>query len=166
MRNLFVGFGFVCLSTSLALGACQPTVHVEPVSNWSSRTVEAQTRQSVIRDYIQSWQSLDKAFSTGNAGLLAHDFVGTARDQLAESIRTQEAAGISTEYCGAQHNIQIIFYSPEGLSIQLMDRVDYRMRVMKNGKPLATHNFQARYIAVLTPSATRWMVRIFQAEPQ
>lgn len=166
MRRFVMGFFVICALAPLAFGACQPVVHIEPASNWSSRQIEPLTHQSVLKDYLESWQSMDKAFLTDDPGLLARDFVGTARDRLAASIQEQAKAGLTAGYCDGTHNIQIVFYSPEGLSIQLTDRVDYQVSIFKKGRLLSTSHVHARYIAVLTPSATRWMVRVFQAEPQ
>lgn len=164
MHKFVLSLGIACASVPLAFGACQSTVHVQPDSNWSSRKVESQTHESVIRDYLESWQSLRAAFASNNVGLLEHDFVGSAREKLSASISQQAKAGISSDYCDRAHDLQITFYSPDGLSIQVVDMVNYEESVVRQGKLLATHQFQARYVAVLTPSATRWRVRIFQAE--
>lgn len=166
MRKLLLNLVILCTSAPLAFGACQPSVHIRPDNNWSSRKVESQTHQSVIRDYLESWQALHTAFASNNAAVLRHDFVGIAHEKLSASIGEQAKAGLQSDYCATTHDLQIIFYSPDGLSIQLLDNVSYRVSVREHGKPVATHQFHARYVAVLTPSATRWMVRIFQADPQ
>ena len=61
--------------------------------------------------------------------LLDADFVGAAKDKLAETIQQQAALGIRTRYQDRAHDIQIIFYSPDGLSIELKDKVDYDVQV-------------------------------------
>ena len=67
-------------------------------------------------------------------------------------------------YQDRAHDLQIVFYSPEGLSIQIVDTVDYDEQVLDHDKVLATKLVRKRYVVVLTPSEVRWRVRVFQAE--
>jgi hypothetical protein len=146
------------------LWADQPTVQVEPPQLQGSRPLEKQTESAVIRDYLRSWQSFRGALDQNQADLLDADFVGTARDKLAETIEEQAKIGIHTRYQDRTHNLQIVFYSPEGLSVQLIDTVEYDEQVLDHDKVLATERVRARYLVVLTPAEVRWKVRIFQAE--
>jgi hypothetical protein len=86
-----------------------------------------------------------------NAALLDQDFVGTARDKLAEAIQQQSTLALHTRYQDKSHDIQVVFYSPEGLSIQLVDTVEYDVQVLDHDKLKATQPVRARYIVVLTP---------------
>jgi hypothetical protein len=106
------------------------------------------------------------AFDQNRAALLNRDFEGEAKDKLAAAISGQIKSGIHTKYEDRSHNIQIVFYSPEGLSIQLVDNVEYDQQVFQNGKLLATQPARARYVVVMTPSQVRWRVRVFQAQPE
>jgi predicted PhzF superfamily epimerase YddE/YHI9 len=72
--------------------------------------------------------------------------------------------GIHTRYLERSHDLQIVFYSPEGLSIQLTDTVEYEEQVLDHDKVLATKPIRKRYLVVLAPAEVRWRVRIFQAE--
>lgn len=150
----------------LGLWADQAEVQVKPPQLHSPRPLEKQTATSVVRDYLQSWQTLKSAFEQNRAGMLDADFVGVAREKLGDTIHQQAAAGIHTHYQDRSHDVQIVFYSPDGLSIQLVDNVDYDEQILSGGKVLATQPVRARYVVVLTPAADRWRVRIFQATPE
>ena len=157
-----------CLAL-LGAAACafgQDGVRVEPTVFHGPRPLAAQTQASVIRDYLQAWTSLDAALGQNRAGLLDQDFVGVARTKFAQTIQDQEKFGLRTRYQKQSHDIQIIFYSPEGLSIQLVDNIEYSEQLLDHGKIVATQPVRARYIAVLTPSEVRWRVRVLQSEAQ
>ena len=154
------------LAMPAALCAQQPSVKVEPPHVQGSRPVEQLTEAAVVRDYLEGWQSFRAAMEQNRPALLSPAFVGTAQDKLTSTIQQQAALGIHTRYIDRSHDLQIVFYSPEGLSIQLIDNVAYDEQVFDQNNVLTTQHLRARYIAVLTPAATRWTVRIFQAAPE
>ena len=125
--------------------------------------MEKQTQQAVVRDYLESWKSLQIAFEQNRADLLNADFVGSARDTLTNAIREQSALGMRTQYRDLSHNIQIVFYSPEGLSIELLDTVKYDLQVFDGSRLVGQHQQSVRYLVVMSPSQVRWRIRIFQA---
>jgi hypothetical protein len=139
-------------------------VRVEPVHLQGPRVLQEQTQAAVIRDYLQGWQTMAAAFDQNRADLLDGDFVGTARDKMGEAILQQSAAGIHTRYQDKSHDLQIVFYSPEGLSIQLIDTVEYTVQVLNRDKVETTQQVRGRYIVVLTPTEVRWRVRVLQAQ--
>jgi hypothetical protein len=159
-------FGCSVLAALSVWGSDQPTVRVEPTDSVGPRTLEKQTQTAVIRDYLQAWQSLSRALDQNRADLLNHDFVGTAKEKLTDTIREQTKLGIQTRYQDGKHDIQLVFYSPEGLSIQLVDTVEYDVQLLDHEKPQITQHVRARYVAVLTPTEVQWRVRVFQAEPE
>jgi hypothetical protein len=128
--------------------------------------LEEQTQKAVIRDYLQAWQALSGALEQNRVDLLDSEFVGSAREKLADTIQDQARLGIQTRYRDRSHDLQLIFYSTEGLSIQLVDTVEYDVQLVDHGKELATQHVRARYVAVLSPTEVRWKVRVFQAEPK
>jgi hypothetical protein len=140
----------------------QPSVHVAPMDSVGPRPVEKQTQSSVVRDYLQAWQALGGAFSQNRADLLDGYFVGIAKEKLADTIREQRTLGIQTAYRDESHDLQVVFYSPEGLSIQLLDHVEYEVEVRDHGKTVGTQHVRTRYVAVLTPTESKWKVRVFQ----
>lgn len=154
------------LAISLACHAQEPSVHEAPPNLHGSHPLDPEgvTEKAVIRDYLESWKYMRNALDSNQASLLGPYFVGTAHDKLAEAIAQQAKAGIHTEYLDRSHDLQIIFYSPEGLSIELRDDVVYDEQVMQGGNILGRQTIHARYLAVLTPSDIRWVVRIFQPE--
>jgi hypothetical protein len=157
------------LSCALAVAfpavADQPSVQVQPPDLLGSRPLEPQTQSAVVRDYLESWQAFRAAFEENQPALLDADFVGIARDKLGAAINDQTKLGIHTTYQDLSHNLQIVFYSPEGLSIQLIDTVEYDEQIFDRDKPVATQHVTARYLVMLTPAEVRWKIRLFQAEP-
>jgi hypothetical protein len=148
----------------LCLAANQPSVRVEPSHLEGPRQLAPQTAAAVVRDYLESWQGMAAALEQNSADLLDENFVGSAHDKLADTIHQQAAMGIHTRYQDLSHDLQIVFYSPEGLSIQLVDNVEYDEQVFLADKTLATKRMRARYVVVLTPSEVRWRVRVLQAD--
>ncbi|HEY0794361.1 MAG TPA: hypothetical protein VGD64_01135 [Acidisarcina sp.] len=152
------------LALALPCAASEPAIKVEPPQLQGSRPLEKQTESAVIRDYLHSWKTLQAALDQNQEALLDQDFAGTARDKLASTIEDQVKAGIHTRYEDSAHEFRIVFYSPEGLSIQLVDTVDYDQQVLVKDKVLASKHIRQRYVVVLTPSEVRWKVRILQAD--
>ena len=162
LRSLFVSC--TVLAAMCSVCAAQPDVRVEPAHLQGPRELQPQTQSAVLRDYLQGWKTVNTAFDQNNPAVLDPDFVGTAHDKLADAIHQQAAAGIHSRYVDKSHDIQIVFYSPDGLSIQLIDNVQYDVQVLDHDKVQTTQQVSARYIVVLTPAEVRWRVRVFQAE--
>lgn len=156
----------VCASIVLASGmaAAQPEVTVDTSQLKGPRPLEEQTKAAAIRDYIESWQGMSDAFQQNRADLLDEDFVGTAKDKLAHAIDEQAKAAVHTRYQDRSHHIQFLFYSPEGLSIELTDDAEYDVQVFDHDKVVSSVPASAHYIVVLTPSEVRWRVRVMQAD--
>lgn len=148
--------------TALVTADGQPSVRVRAMNSAGPRPVEAQTQSSVIRDYLLAWKTMDSAMADNRADLLEGYFVGQAKDKLANTIHEQQNIGIHTSYQDRSHDIQVVFYSPEGLSIQLTDEVEYDVAVQNGDHELGAQHVRARYIAVLTPTESKWKVRVFQ----
>lgn len=152
--------GLLILSS---LSAAQASVQVEPAHLDGPRTLADQTAKAVVDNYIESWKTLNTALDTNRIDLLDRDFVGSARDKIAETIQQQMKLGLHTSYLDKSHHVQITFYSPEGLSIELTDTVEYDQQVVDHDKVISTQHLSTRYVVVLTPSETRWRVRVYQA---
>jgi hypothetical protein len=151
------------LLVALAVSASdRPTVRVEPMDSVGPRPVERQTQSTVVRDYLLAWQTLNNAMSQNRVDLLEACFVGLAKEKLADTIREQQKLGIETTYQDKSHNIKVLFYSTEGLSIQLLDEVEYEVEVRGPSQSLGTQRIHTRYVAVLTPTESKWKVRVFQ----
>jgi hypothetical protein len=154
------------LATLFVGASDQLSVRVEPTDSVGPRTLEKQTETAVVRDYLQAWHSLSGALEQNRVDLLNADFVGTAKEKLSDTIQEQAKLGLQTRYVDKAHDVKLVFYSPEGLSIQLVDTVDYDVQLIDHEKPQITQHVRARYVAVLTPTEVQWKVRVFQAEPE
>ena len=157
---------FWLLATLFVGASDQPSVRVESTDSVGPRTLEKQTETAVVRDYLKAWHSLSGALEQNRIDLLNADFVGTAKEKLSDTIQEQAKLGIQTRYTDKAHDVKLVFYSPEGLSIQLIDTVDYDIQLIDHEKPQITQHVRARYVAVLTPTEVQWKVRVFQAEPE
>src|SRR5205085_10543962 len=130
LRNLrIVVASAPVLAVLLCSGDEKPSVQVASMDSVGPRPVEEQTRSGVVRDYLQAWQTMNSAFSENRPELLDAYFLGAAKERLGETIREQRNLGIETLYRDRSHKLQASFYSPEGLSIQLLDDVEYEMEV-------------------------------------
>lgn len=161
MRLAFISFANLVVLSSMAVA--QASVNVEPSHLNGPRPLADQTAKSVVDNYIQSWQSLNAAMNGNRVDALDRDFVGDAKDKLVETIQQQIKSGLRSSYQDKSHDVQIIFYSPEGLSIELTDKVEYDQQIIDHDKVVSTQHVEARYVVVLTPSETRWRVRVYQA---
>jgi hypothetical protein len=154
---------FIFLAAASNFGFAQASVRVEPPNLQGPRLLPEQTGKAAIRDYQQAWQSFSAAFEQNRSDLLDPAFVGTAKDELAQTIKQQAALGIRTHYQDRSHDLQIVFYSPDGLSLQLIDKVEYDLQLLDRDGVKTTQHINARYVIVLTPAEVRWRVRVFQA---
>lgn len=152
----------VCMAAAPLLGA-QPEVRVEPSHLEGPRQLADQTATAVVNNYIEAWVSLRTALEQNRTDLLDRSFVGDARDKLADTIRQQAKLGLQTTYRDRSHDVKIVFYSPEGLSVELTDTVQYDVQVHDGDKTIAIQPVTQRYLVVLTPTEVRWRVRVFQA---
>ena len=154
---------FAGIASTASFAAAQATVLVEPVKLQGPRLLENQSKAAVIRDYLRAWQGLRAALEQNRPELLDADFVGTAKDKLAGTVKQQGEIGIRTQYQDRSHDLQILFYSPDGLSIELADKVEYDVQVIDHDKVVTTQRESTRYLVVLTPAEIRWKVRVFQS---
>jgi hypothetical protein len=149
-----------------AFAADKPVVRVEPPSLQGPRQLQQQTAKAAVQDYLESWAVLGNAFSQNRPELLDKGFIGDAEDKLAATIKQQQSGGVHTVYRDKSHDVKILFYSPDGLSIELADAVQYDVQLYDHDKAIGTEQVHAQYIVVLTPTEVRWRVRIFQAQPE
>ncbi len=163
LRNVLTLSAVMGVAT-LALG--QASVHVEPYHLDGPRPLQQQTADAVVRDYLESWQSMGKALGQNSAAALDRDFVGDAMKKLTKTVQQQSRMGVRSEYSDQSHDVQIVFYSPEGLSVELTDKVEYDVRILDHDKLQTTQHVTTRYVVVLTPTEVRWRVRVFQAVPE
>ena len=163
---IFSGLLFAAVAAVVSspfFAAETPAVHVASMDSVGPRPLEQQTRTAIVRDYLEAWQSMSNALADNRPALLDDSFVGLAKEKLADTIRAQSASKIQSSYHELSHDLRILFYSTECLSIQLADDVEYDVEVRHDGQSFGTQHIKTRYLAVLTPTESRWKVRILQA---
>lgn len=169
-RILCSALGGVLLLSGAVSGQ-EPAVRVEPpsapgapFSGQAARDFSV-TKTAVVRDYLEAWRNFRAAFEQNQADLLGRSFVGGARDTLAAAIAQQASLGLRTHYLDRSHDLQIVFYRPGGGSLEMTDSVEYEQQTLNAHGVVADPTIHARYTIVLTPTETRWAIRIFQAQP-
>lgn len=161
MLRSVLTFSAILGAATLAIG--QANVQVEPYHLDGPRPLQQQTADAVVRDYVESWQSMEKALGQNSASALERDFSGDALTKLTKTVEQQSRMGIRSQYSDQSHDIQIVFYSPEGLSVELTDKVEYDVKIFDHDKLQTTQHVTTRYVVVLTPTEVNWRVRVFQA---
>jgi hypothetical protein len=141
-----------------------PSVQLN-VDSAGGRPVEELTRKSVARDYARAWQSLAQALEKNRADLIDNDFVGIAEEKFAAAVADQAKAGLRTRYIDRGHKVDVLFYSPEGLSIELRDTASLERQVLDGDKVLFSEQVTAHYVSLMTPTEVRWKVRLLQESP-
>jgi hypothetical protein len=164
LRESFILLCLLGAATSM-LGADQPSVRVETPDLQGPRKLQDQTAKAAVQNYLDSWQSMSRALSQNRPDLLDRGFIGSAKEKLAATIKDQNAQGIHTLYRDRSHDVKILFYSPDGLSIELADTVAYDVQLFQGNASIGTQEVHARYLVVLTPTEVRWRVRIFESQP-
>lgn len=148
-----------------AIGSAQPAIHIEPPDLSGTHTLQQQTALAAIHNYVQAWDVFRAVMAQNRADLLDRDFIGDARDKLSATLQQQASLGIRTNYRDRAHDIQVVFYSPDGLSLELIDDVEYDIQLITADRQTSAQHVKARYLVVMTPTETKWRVRVFQAVP-
>jgi hypothetical protein len=164
LKSLLIVTGLVFASSQS--GNAQASVHVEAENLKGPRVLQDLTKSAVIRDYLQGWQSFSQALEQNRSDLLNIEFTGNAKEKLTETVQDQATLGIRTRYKDLSHDLQIVFYSPEGSSVEMTDKVEYEVQVIDHDKVTTAQRVNARYMVVMTPAETRWRVRVFQSVPE
>jgi hypothetical protein len=131
--------------------------------NAGPRQIEDTTEQAVARDYARAWESMTTALSQNRSDMLDADFVGVALDNLRERVNQQQQSGLHTRYIDRGHNLQAVFYSPEGSAIQLRDVAQFEVQFLDGDKVIHNEQRTETYTVVMTATENRWKVRVLQA---
>jgi hypothetical protein len=165
---VFVGGAALFASASLSLmhrvraaEADAPGITIQ-TSAAQPREIEQQTQQAIQRQYSAAWSAMKKALSDNRVDLLDAAFVGAARDEFAQQIEQQNRNKMSTRIADRGHQVNAVFYSPEGTAIQLTDNVDLEKQYLANGKVIHTEQRQQQYVVLMTLVEDRWKVRVLQ----
>ena len=162
---------FLCLAPALATPSELPAARVLPKVTLASvapgpRELEDTTAKSVVTDYAQAWQAMAESLAEGRSDLLDAYFVGDARDALAAGVADEQRQNMRTRYVDHGHKLDVLFYSPEGLSILVRDTAHLEIQVLADGKLVAAKPVTLHYLALLTPTEVRWKVRAIEAVPE
>ena len=131
--------------------------------NIAPRPIEDLTSKSVPRDYALAWQTMEQALAQNQPGLLDGYFTGSAKQDLADRVKSQIKSGLQTRYTDRGHKLNAIFYSPAGDAMELRDHAQFDMQVLDGGKVIYDQPVTAEYVVLMTPGADRWLVRQLQA---
>jgi hypothetical protein len=157
-QSLWV-FALVVLC-ALAAPADAPEVAVQlDISKAGPRKIEAQTEGRILADYRLAWADIAQGLNTNDPGPFAVGFVGAAKKSLDARVADQRRSGVTTQYSSQTHQLQAVFYAPEGDLIELHDTAELDMQLRAGGKVIHEDHGVHRYVVLMTPGADRWVIR-------
>lgn len=145
------------------LADSKPAVHLN-ASKAAPRQLEDSTEQAIARDYAAAWQALEHALADNTTAPLNDNFIGFALDKLSQRVKDQKANGITTRIIDRGHNVEAIFYSPDGSAMELKDTATLETQVLDGSTVIHSDQAQVRYYAIMTGAEDRWKVRVLQSE--
>lgn len=153
----------LCLPSAFAADSAQ--VHLD-VTKAGPRAVESLTERGVLRDYRFAWTSLAQALEFNTVDPLEGPFAGEAKKWLAQTVAEQQHSGLSQRYLDQKHQLEAVFYAPEGDVMELHDTAEYQLQISDGGKLIHEEHVVLHFVVLMTPAADRWVVRQLQAVPQ
>ena len=82
------------------------------------------------------------------------------------TIASQQQSDLSQRYADQSHQVEAVFYAPEGDVMELHDTAQYQLQILDGDKTIQDEHVTVHYIILMTPTADRWVVRQLQAVPQ
>src|SRR5215475_8107618 len=137
LAALLVGGVALVLPNQQILADAQPSISVN-VQSAGPRHVEDTTQRSVARDYAAAWTAMTQALDQNRTDVLATNFTGTANDKLTASVTEQRKSGLHQRIVDRGHNVQAVFYSPEGSAMELHDTAQVQLQLMDGSKVVRT----------------------------
>jgi 2-keto-3-deoxy-L-rhamnonate aldolase RhmA len=101
-----------------------------------------------------------------HSGRLAALIAGTASVWLDDVVTSQQRNGISSRYLNQTHQLEVVFYAPEGDMIELHDTAVYDLQIFDGSKAIHDERVVVHYVVLMTPAADRWVIRQLQAVPE
>lgn len=138
-----------------------PSVHLD-ASQVTGKQIEDLTGQALARDYAKAWRTYAVAFDKNQADTIDGDFAGVAAEKLISGVAMQAKSGLHRRYVDKGHQVEALFYSPDGTSVELRDTAKFEVQYMDGDKVLHTEDGTRSYIALMTPTEVRWKVRVLQ----
>jgi hypothetical protein len=134
------------------------------ISNSQPREVEETTQKSVTREYSTAWKTLIDALENNHLDRIGASFVGTAEDQLRKQIEEQKTSRLSTRIVDHGHKVDVVFYSPEGSTMQLRDTAQLERQYLNGGRIVHSENITQKYVVLMAVTGDRWKVRVLQEQ--
>lgn len=158
-------FGLWAPKTAV-IGSAPPSLpRVELTASRGPRDLEDLTRQKIVHDYAAAWQTLAAGLEQNRAELLNDYFTGFAKREFTQTIADQTGTAIHRHYVDHGHELEAVFYSPDGSVIQLQDNAEFEVQIFDGARLLHGEKMTARFLVLMTPAADRWMVRLLQNVP-
>jgi hypothetical protein len=161
---LFIILALAVSSYGADSSAPEAQMHLD-VSKASPRQVEDLTERGILRDYRLAWTSLTQAMALSALDPLDGPFAGDAKRTLRQTVQSQQHSGLRTRYTGQKHQVEAVFYAPEGDVMELHDTAQYQLQVSDGGKIIHDEPVTMRFVVLMTPGADRWVIRQLQAVP-
>jgi hypothetical protein len=149
------------LVASLCVAQDLPSVQFNDASA-TGKQLEDLTRNAVKRDYAKAWNTLAQVMNDNNADKIEGDFTGVAADKLTSAVEQQAKSGLHRRFVDRGHKVDVLFYSPDGTSIQLRDTAQLEIQLLDGDKVVHSDNVTRQYISLMTPTEIRWKVRVLQ----
>jgi hypothetical protein len=130
------------------------------------RAVESLTEHGILRDYRFAWNSMAQALEFNTLDPLEGPFAGEAKTWLRDTVASQQRSGLSQRYVNQSHQLEAVFYAPEGDVMELHDTADYQLQISDGGKIIHDEHVVLHFVVLMTPAADRWVIRQLQAVPQ
>lgn len=150
--------GFVMCVSLAAAAQSLPQVHLD-AEGLSPRPIEQLTGTAIARDYALAWRDMASASESGQPASLSEEFVGFAKERLAQRVAEQNRTGVHVRIVDHGHHLKAVFYSADGSAMQLFDHAELEIQIFDGGKLLDTENVPHEYVVLMTPGADRWYVR-------
>lgn len=129
------------------------------------RSLEAATAASVQRNYAHAWQAIAAAMEQNQSQLLNADFVGIAKDQLAQAIDEQGKRGLKRRYIDHGHQVEVVFYSPDGSAVELHDDARLEIQYLDGNKIVHSEQGTFHFLVLMTAAEASWKVRLLENVP-
>jgi len=166
MLQLLSGGIVICAAAMYSAAAdAAPQVTLN-ASKATPRQVEPLTERAVLRDYKSAWTSLTQALASSSLDPLNGLFEATADKWLTDAVKDQQSSGLSRRYLNQNHQVDAVFYSPEGDVIELHDTAEYDLEILDGSKTIHNEHVIVHYVVLMVPGAERWVIRHLQAVPQ
>ena len=159
-------FCVICASVG-TLHAADGVVQVQlDIKKAGPRAIESLTERGILRDYRFAWTSMAQALQSNTFDPLEGAFAGDAKQWLRQTVAGQQQSGLTQRFADQNHQLEAVFYAPEGDVMELHDTAQYQLQILDGNKVVHDEHVVVHYVVLMTPGADRWIVRQLQAVPQ